>query len=428
MRRMRRAAVLSVATVSMITLAACGGGGANGGGGGDAGNFTVLSNVENEVVPAAMQTLADGACSAENEAMPVEIDTVPQTSSDQQIQLLAGQGGLPSMFTVGTPQLTEQLAESGSVPDLSEVFDELGIADTIEPAALSTIESLYGGFRVIPTEYNIEGIWYNTQMFEDNGIEVPETWDDLVAAAETLEGTGVTPFSASGEQGWPITRLVSNYIVRDLGPDAMDKVRDGEAQLTDPEYVEAAQKVADLGAQGYFGTGVGSIDYDTSINQFLNGSAAMLYMGSWVLSSFADETLNQIGSENIAFMPFPNVDGGQGESSQLVANVGQPFTLAASTVDSDEGKAWITCIAENYGAVALGDSSRISGFTVNEDVEVDELTSTIQDQLAATDTTVPWFEAYFSPKATTTSQQNAAQLVSGNMSPEDFMALVQGDL
>ena len=279
-----------------------------------------------------------------------------------------------------------------------------------------------------PTEYNVEGIWYNKQAFEENGVEVPETWDDLVDAAGTFKDAGLTPFSASGEQGWPITRLLGSYIVRDLGPEALNMVRDGEAKLTDPEYVEAAQKVADLGAEGYFGEGVSSIDYDTSINQFLNGTAPMLYMGSWVLSNFADEETNQIGSENIGFMPFPNVDGGEGDSSQLVANVGQPFTVTPATVETDEGKAWIKCIAENYGSVALGDSSRISGFKVNEEVEVDELTQTIQDQLATTDTTVPWFEAYFSPKATTTSQQNAAQLVTGGMSAEDFMSLVQGDL
>jgi raffinose/stachyose/melibiose transport system substrate-binding protein len=360
--------------------------------------------------------------------MPVQVETVPQANTDQQVQLLAGQGALPNMYTVSTPQLTQQLSDAGSVADLAAVFDELGITEQIEPAALSTIESLYGGFIVLPTEYNIEGIWYNKQLFEENGVDVPETWDDLVAAAATFQEAGLTPFSASGEQGWPITRLIGNYISRDIGPDALQKVADGEAELTDPEYVAAAEKVAELGEQGFFGEGVGSIDYDTSVNQFMNGSSPMLYMGSWVLSNFADEELNEIGLENIGFMPFPNVEGGAGDSSQLVANVGQPFTLSAETAQSDEGKAWIKCIAENYGSVALGDSARISGFRVNEEVEVDELTSTIQEQLAATETTVPWFEGLFTPQATSTSQQNAAPLVTGEVSPEEFMELVQGDL
>ena len=95
------------------------------------------------------------------------------------------------------------------------------------------------------------------------------------------------------------------HILRELGPDALQAVADGDADLTDPEYVAAAQQVADLGASGYFGEGVGSIDYDTSINQFLNGSSPMLYMGSWVLSNFADDTANQIGEDSIGYLPFP---------------------------------------------------------------------------------------------------------------------------
>ncbi|MBD8538241.1 extracellular solute-binding protein [Frigoribacterium sp. CFBP 8751] len=423
-RTSRRAAAFAVASLTIAGLAACSGGGS----GQAATEFTVLGNVENEVVPATLQTLAGGACAAENEAMPLKVETVPQTNLNQQVQLLAGQGGLPVMYAVDTNELVQQLDDAGFVAHFDELFDELGVADSIEPAARSTVESLYDGeFLVLPTEYNIEGIWYNKDLFTENGVGVPESWDDVVAAAGTFQDAGLTPFAASGEQGWPLTRLVGNLIERELGPDALQAVADGDAELTDPEYVAAAQQVADLGASGYFGEGVGSIDYDTSINQFLNGSSPMLYMGSWVLSNFADDTANQIGEDSIGYLPFPDVDGGDGDSSQLVANVGLPFTVNPSVLN-DDSKAWIACIAENYGQVALEDSSRISGFTVSGDAASNALTTEVRDRIAATDTTIPWFEAYFSTQATTTSQQNAAQLVTGAITAEEFMTLVQGDL
>src|SRR3712207_8957938 len=46
-----------------------------------------------------------------------------------------------------------------------------------------------------------------------------------------------------------------------------------DAKLTDPDYVAAADAVAKLGQDGYFGEGVGSIDYDTAINTFMSGDA-----------------------------------------------------------------------------------------------------------------------------------------------------------
>lgn len=427
---------VAIAGALAFALVACSGGDGSDqdvSGGDTAASFetlSVLTNVENSEVPAVLETLAGGACQAEAAAMPLEVETVPQTNLDQQLQLLAGQDALPLMFAAGNaPALTGTLADAGHVADFSEVLADAGVDGQIEEAAVSTIENLYGGYRVLPFEYNIEGIWYNKQIFDEQGIAEPETWDDMVAAAETLDAAGIQPFSASGEQGWPITRLISSYIFRSLGPDAMRRVADGEAKLTDPEYVAAADAIASLGEAGYFGAGLSSIDMATSENQFLNGSAAMFYMGSWFLSGLHDTEMNQIGIENVGFMPFPAVEGGAGERDQIAANVGLPLTFNADAASSDGAKEWIACIVENYGSVALEQENRISGFPVNQEVaEVSEVTRMVQDTVQATDTTVLWFEALFSPQATTTSQRNAAPLMTGEITGAEFMEMIQSDL
>src|SRR5690606_41974619 len=123
--------------------------------------------------------------------------------------------------------------------------------------------------RAFPTRRSSDLIFYNKKVFADNGIKVPGTWEELVSAAAKLEAKGVQPFSASGQQGWPLTRLISGYLYRSLGPDALQKVADGKAKLTDPEYVKAAEEVAALGKKGYFGKGVGYIDYTYSMYMFI---------------------------------------------------------------------------------------------------------------------------------------------------------------
>lgn len=419
-----RGGFTAMAGASVLALTACGGGSIAAP---DA--FSLYINVENTEIPAVLETLADDTCATENDALPYEVETVPQSNLDQQLQLKAGQGDLPVLFSAGNaPALTDTLADSGHVADFEEILTDLDIIDDIEPAAVSTIENLYGGFRVLPFEYNVEGIWYNKALFAENGIEEPQSWDELVDAAATLDAAGVQPFTASGEQGWPLTRLISSYLFRDLGPDALQKVADGEAKLTDPEYVAAAQAVADLGAEGYFGEGVGSIDMGTSENQFLNGTAAMFYTGSWYLTQLNDPAQNQIGAENVGFMPFPAVEGGAGDRSQLAANVGLPVTMNANAVN-DDTEAWLSCIVENYGSTALSQENRVSGFALNEEVtDVPELTQMIQEQVAGTETTVLWFEALFSAEATTVSQRNAAPLVTGSITAEDFMSQIQAAL
>lgn len=411
----------------LLTGCGAGGGGATAQGSKE---FSYLTNVENTTIRGQLETLSKDQCKAENEKAPLKVETVPQTSLDQKLQLLAGQNSLPVQFAAGNaPALTLDLDKSGNILDFEKALGDLKMSDAILPGAASTIKALYGGkVNVLPYQYNVEGVWYNKKLFADNNIEAPKTWDDFVAAGEKLKAAGVQPLSASGKQGWPLTRLVSGYLFSDLGADALKKVADGEAKLTDPEYVKAAQAVADLGAKGYFGEGVGSIDYDTAVNQFLTGKAGMFYMGSWILSNFSKKEANKIGEENIGFLPFPKVSGGQGIENQYAANVGLPMTFNAKKYD-ENASAWLKCIATNYGSAALKDQASISGFKVNTPVEnLDPLVKSTQETVNNTKESVLWFEALFSTKATTTSQTNAAGLASGSITPQKFMELVQNDL
>jgi len=425
-RRLRKPLVsaLALAGVGVLVLAGCSGGG--GGGSEDPATLEFLKNAENTTTEPILQALADGVCSDEEEAMPLEINSIPQADLDAQVQLLATQDGLPPMFSAGgNPAEGAKLWEAGYLVDFDEALTELGVRDKVAEGAVSTIEKLYGGaFNFLPYQYNIEGIFYNKAVFEENGWAVPETWDDLLTVAAEAQAAGLTPFAASGEQGWPLTRLISGYIFRDLGPDAMQAVADGDAKLTDPEYVAAAQQIADLGAQGYFGDNVASLDYDAASNEFLTGKAAMIYMGSWLLGNINSDA-NTIGAENVGFMPFPAVEGGAGSVEEYPSNVGLPATFNANTYAADNNVgAWLKCITENYGNAAL-EQGQITGFIADEPAELPEISQTIADEISTATESVLWFEALFSSQGTTVSQQNGGGLANGTLSGADFMKLVQ---
>ncbi|MEU1973004.1 extracellular solute-binding protein [Microbacterium sp. NPDC019599] len=429
-RRLRKPVVGTAMLLgaSALILAGCAGGG-SGGGGDEPTSFEFLKNAENTTTEPVLQALADGECTDQNEALPLEVSSIPQAELDAQIQLLATQDGLPPMFSAGgNPAEGAKLADNGYLVDFDEALTELGVRDKIAEGAVSTIKKLYGGgFTFLPYQYNIEGIFYNKEIFEENGWDVPETWDDLLTIAAEAKAAGLTPFAASGEQGWPLTRLISGYLFRTLGADALQKVADGEAKLTDPEYVEAAAAIADLGAQGYFGDNVASLDYDAASNEFLTGNAAMIYMGSWLLGNINGDG-NQIGADNVGFFKYPAVEGGAGSIDEYPSNVGLPATFNAATYSADNGVGdWLKCIAENYGNEALK-LGQITGFIADEEVELPAISQTIADEIAGATDSVLWFEALFNAKASSVSSTNAALLVTGQLTPEEFMTLVQDAL
>ncbi|MCU1445218.1 MAG: transporter substrate-binding protein [Cryobacterium sp.] len=410
--RMRRIAPLvAVLGAGALLLTGCGpaGGDATAG----SGKFTYLGQTENTTIIGTLKTLATDQCAAEEKAAPLTADKSAGPQFDQKLQLLAGQDALSNMLmAAGTPSLMKQFIDADQLVDLSAELDELGVSDKILPAAESTIKALYGEDTLysLPTEFNIEGFRYNKQILADNGIEAPATWDDLVAAAATLDGAGVQPFSAAGKDGWPITRLVGDYIARDLGPDALQAVADGDAKLTDPEYVKAADEVAALGEAGYFGEAIGSIDYNAAIKEFLTGKSAFFYMGSWALANFNDEEQNAIGADNIGFAPFPGVEGGQGAIDQVPANVGVPVMFAKKGFGESQA-AWLKCIVSNYGDAVLNESGVVSGFALDSPpAGLPETTQIVQQQIQDAPSSILWFEALFTSKGTSVSRPMAVGL------------------
>lgn len=426
------ATVFALATIA--PLAGCGGGSQDAEGGTgegtDPGSFTVLTANENPVLEAQLDALAEGPCSAENEALPLEHQKVAQADVVQKVTLLAGQGSLPAHFIAGTAMVRPDgdLGKGNLVLDYKSTLEGVDAWDNVLPGAAETVQSVYGGMVSLPYQYNIEGIWYNTQILADNGIEEPQTWDELQEASATLAEAGVMPMTQAGASGWPLTRLMGMYIFRNVGPDAMQKIQDGTAKLTDPEYVAGAQALSDMAAAGYFGEGFSTRDTDTSTNLFLTGEAAMTYDGSWLLSAINDPARNTIGEDTVGFMPFPTVEGGSGTIEQYAANAGAAMATS-STQSGPKVADWLGCISENYGAQALKDAGVISGFKLNEEVaDVPARTADIQERIASLEEPVLWFEALLDPKSNSLASSNATLLTTGAMSAEDYMKALQDSI
>lgn len=433
----RKRATVAVAgvAVTLLALTACASGGGSSANSGygtkTVTKLTYLKNTENTTIEPILNVLAKNECKADEKALPLQISNTPQATIDSRVATLASQNALPVAFaTGGTPSDGVKLYKAGKLVDFTTELKQLGVYQDIAPGSISVIKELYGdnkSFDFLPFQYNIEGIFYNKKIFAENNISIPTTWNELLSDSAKLKAAGITPLSASGQQGWPITRLIGNYIFRDLGPNAMEAIADGKAKLTDPDYVKAAAQVADLGKKGYFNNNVASLDYAGSINAFLTGQTAMMYMGSWLLANINDPTQNKVGVANIGFMPFPAVSGGKGSIDQYPANVGLPQTFGKATF-TPKVASWLKCITANFGTEALK-QGQLTGFKATKPVTgLSAVTKTVQTKIATSTSSVLWFEALFNAKASSDSNTDAALLVTGQMTPLQFMTTIQTDL
>jgi raffinose/stachyose/melibiose transport system substrate-binding protein len=416
-----------------LMLGACsssgGGSSSTGGSASGSSSFSILFTTEDTQTPQELNKLAAGACKTEASQMPISLQSTPDANLQQKVELLAGQNDLPFMYAADNTTIIPGGAyyKTGNVLDIGKALSQAGLSDDMTPIAKSTSEQTFNGtIPSVPFQFNIEGIFYNKKIFAEHGITVPTTFTELLADSAKLKAAGVTPITASGNaSGWTISRWIGVLLYRELGPNAMEDIENGSAKLTDADYVWAAQQVADMGKDGYFANGITSLTYSQSVDQFLTGGAAMMYNGSWLLAEINSSQNTQ--GNNIGFMPFPAVAGGKGTIDQYPANTGSPNVINAKLYGTN-GKAWLKCIAENYGSASLKDQGTFSGFKVNTPVSnLSPLSQQVQSIISTASTSVLWFEALFDQKANSDAENNAAPLVTGQMSAAQYMSTLQSD-
>ncbi|MBB3111292.1 raffinose/stachyose/melibiose transport system substrate-binding protein [Paenibacillus phyllosphaerae] len=362
-----------------------------------------------------------------------KFENLPERDLNQRVQLLAASNDLPVAFSYQSGKPLQDLIQSDAVLDVEKAFTALGLMDELNPAAVDLLKSYAGGegegLYALPLEMNIEGFWYNKSIFRKYGLQEPQTWEEMLKIAAFLHRNGVQPYSVAGKEKWPITRLINAYAIRMYGADVMDRVDRGDITLTSPGFVEAAATVQDMGLRGYYGTRVNEVDMAASVNLFLQGKAAMFYMGSWQLRAFNDDNQNKIGADNIGFFSIPLVKGGSGSLDEYPVNAGltTSFSKAAYT---PEVSGWMAYVFEHYGDRAMDDLGMVTGFNVAAMPEdVSPLTKMVQEKINGVKRGALWFEAKFDTGAQLMAWDNAQLLVTRqDYTPLDYLTALQQEI
>jgi ABC-type glycerol-3-phosphate transport system substrate-binding protein len=153
-------------------------------------------------------------------------------------------------------------------------------------------------------------VWYRPDLLTDAGVEIPETWDDFLSAAQAISDSGVTPISVGGGDGWTLTDWFENVYLRTAGPDKYDQLANHEIPWTDQSVVDALTTLADLWSNPQMiAPNSTTATFVESVARVFNDppEAAMVFEGDFVAGTIAAETTATVG-EDADFFPFPSID------------------------------------------------------------------------------------------------------------------------
>ncbi|MFD2117590.1 ABC transporter substrate-binding protein [Paenibacillus yanchengensis] len=205
-------------------------------------------------------------------------------------------GDMPDVMTMMT---VDEFADAGA---LLEIPDD--IANLLADPDFGRKD---GKLYTVPYKTDVIGVFYNKDLFEQWGVEVPKTWAEFVAIIEKSKENKTTPLSISGKDSWV---LGMGGLWPLIGAEALEKNPEfptqraqGEVDFTDPVFASAMQKFSDLNTMGAFGKGVLGINYQQATEQFTSGKAAMYMNGSWVAGS---DFPNLQPGFDVGFFPLPS--------------------------------------------------------------------------------------------------------------------------
>lgn len=207
---------------------------------------------------------------------PTQYQTILSTA------LAAGKG--PDVIQVRAYGNLESVAKPGYLLPL----DETNVPELKGfPAAALKAETMRSDNKLyaVPFASQTMLILYNKDLFAKNGINEPETWDELVEASKKLKAAGLMPFGNGTATAWQNETIVSALLSSLLGKQFEADILSGKATFEDKRFVDALTKLNDL-AQAYFPPSFVGIDYASSQQLFIAGRAAMFAGGSFEAANF----------------------------------------------------------------------------------------------------------------------------------------------
>lgn len=283
-------------------------------------------------------------------------------------------GEVPDLYVnYGGAQLQEYV-ESGLFYDLSKVAAEDSewgdkyIDSMLDAWTYEGQEGYYG----VPFACFATGLYYNKELFAENGLEIPETIEEFEAVCDAFLEKGITPFPLGDKSNALGGHLLANISIKRANFDYVKSVIDGETRWDDTAMLEVFEVMNRWRERGYLGENVTTLDASGDQSLFLNGQSPIHLDGSWFMTQINDSD----SPEAFGFMSFPYFEEYPEYKNNWHSGSSEGFSLAA-TNGEERLQASIKLLKYLTDADAYNEAQALSKggiYPVTSMVEIDDVT------------------------------------------------------
>lgn len=255
------------------------------GGGAETIRFTFSKR---EAIPFMTELVA--AYNASQDDVRVEIDT----SGVDVVSASFVRGNPPDIMLANYNYEVARFVQRCALTDLSDTQAASGIREDLQPL-MDQYGSCEGRTSALPYSVMAASVIYNTQIFEEQGLEVPQTWDELIAVCDRLREAGIDPFYATFKDDWTVAQGWYDYAAGGsldvlaffdaLAAEGTEVGPDSDVSF-EKDFAEPMARMMQL-ADAYTNEDAASRGYGDGNLAFAKGEAAMYLQGPWAFSEIA---------------------------------------------------------------------------------------------------------------------------------------------
>ncbi|TDL45884.1 ABC transporter substrate-binding protein [Microbacterium oleivorans] len=227
---------------------------------------------------------------ASQDRVTVEMDT----SGVDVVSASFVRGNPPDIMLANYNYEVARFVQRCALSDLSGTDAAATVREDLQPL-MEQYGTCEGRTSALPYSVMASSVIYNTQIFEENGLEVPTTWDELIAVCDALEEAGVTPFYGTFKDDWTVAQGWYDYAIGGSVDviDFFDRLAaegaevDSSSEVSfEKTFTEPVEKVLQLATE-YTNPDADSRAYGDGNLAFGEGEAAMYLQGPWAFSEIA---------------------------------------------------------------------------------------------------------------------------------------------
>ncbi len=219
----------------------------------------------------------------QNPGIDIQRTVVPQTNIRDQLRIAVAGGQEPNMvYTWPAAAVLASYAKNNSLLALDDAARQNGWLSRLPELEVKR-NSYKGHLYAYPFEQDYMLVYYNKDLFQKLGIQVPRTYQEFQQSCEKIKQAGLVPIAFGNRGKWPATNTLSYLLALVAGKQRQEEVLFGDTPWTNDAYMEAARTFLDWADKGYFPRGFNGIEYGEANSLFTMGQAAMDITGTWVL-------------------------------------------------------------------------------------------------------------------------------------------------